>query len=137
MRLDEVVGVFATKGETRVTPRFVRFLIANKLMASPGGSRTRPEYGDGHVAQIRRYLALRDRGLSVADIGKLAATEANETVELRVAPGVALLIVPHLLDRASPPSPDAVAALVSEVLATLFAETQPADEKHGDQDHAA
>lgn len=131
MRLDEIVGAFEGEGETRVTPRFVRFLISNRLMSSPGGSRTRPEYGDAHLAQIRRYLALRDRGLSVADIQRLATAEADDAVELRIAPGVALLIVPHLLDKASPPSPDAVAALVSEVLATLSE-----DRKDGDKDHA-
>ena len=70
----------ATSG---VAERQIRYLITEGFVPSPRGSRTRPEYGDDHLAAIRHYAQLREKGFRPAAI-KLLQEERYP-----VAPGLA------------------------------------------------
>lgn len=81
------------------TPRQIRYLIAEGIIPSPAGSRTRPEYGQAQLDAVRRYQALRGRGMKLSEIRALLLTEhlARDGGEFALAPGVVLTIDPALL----------------------------------------
>ncbi len=106
-------------GDPRVTPRFVRFLIAEGLLPGPAGGRTYATYGDPHLAGIRRYLRLRDMGLSVGAIKALAAGAAPDAVAVDLAPGLTLTVHPAALT--APPDPVCLATRIAEALSDLMA----------------
>ena len=47
---------------TGLTPRQIRYLIAEGFMPPPTGGRTYAEYGDEHTTAIRRYVRLKELG---------------------------------------------------------------------------
>lgn len=83
-----------TAADPRVNPRFVRFLIAEGVIPAPSGGRTYATYGADHLHGIRRYLRLRDAGLSVAAIRLLAAGHVPAQLAVALAPGVTLTLRP-------------------------------------------
>jgi MerR family copper efflux transcriptional regulator len=82
----------ASAKDERVTARFVRFLIAEGVMAPPRGGRANAEYGDDHLAAIRRYLQLRDLGLTASRTKEVVAGAAVGPVPIFIAPGLTLLV---------------------------------------------
>jgi hypothetical protein len=79
------------KEREQVSPRFVRFLIGNGLIAGARGIRSKPEYGDDHVEGIRSYLAMRRIGLPVAAIRAMLHDE-TDVVTVELARGVVLTV---------------------------------------------
>ena len=101
-------------GDARLNPRFVRFLIAERILPSPAGSRTRPDYGEEHIRRCRAYFFLRDHGFSVEQIRLLAADEAEGVYPIQIAPGVVL----HLDAKQStgPPDVEVIAQVIHAAL---------------------
>ncbi|HLY56992.1 MAG TPA: helix-turn-helix domain-containing protein [Stellaceae bacterium] len=106
-----------------LTPRHVRFLIAEGFVPPPRGGRATASYGEDHVAAILRYQRLREAGLPPAAIRVVMASDGG--VPLPVAPGVALLLNPDNLDSALDSA--AAADRVREILDAFLKE-----KNHGD-----
>jgi MerR family transcriptional regulator, copper efflux regulator len=102
--------------QVRVTERQVRYLIAEGFMPPPRGGRANADYGDDHVAAIRRYNRLRELGFPPAAIKLLL--EAREGAPFTIAPGVTLVVDPNLLGSGSPPGPliERIAKLLTDLL---------------------
>ena len=100
----------------RVTERQVRYLIAEGFMPAPRGGRATADYGEDHVAAIRRYNRLRELGFPPAAIKLLL--QAREGAPFPVAPGLTLVVDPNLLGSGKPPGPlvERIAKLLTEVL---------------------
>ena len=88
---------------TGITERHVRFLIAEGFMPPPRGGRSNADYGEDHVAAIRRYGQLRDLGFPPAAIKLLL--DAREGAPFPVAPGITLVVDPALLGSGEPVDP--------------------------------
>jgi MerR family copper efflux transcriptional regulator len=100
----------------RVTERQVRYLIAEGFIPAPRGGRANADYGDDHVAAIRRYARLRDLGFPPAAIKLLL--DAREGAPFVVAPGVTLVVDPNLLGSGTRPGPliERIAKLLTDLL---------------------
>jgi len=101
---------------TRVTERQVRYLIAEGFVPSPRGGRANADYGDDHVAAIRRYNRLRELGFPPAAIKLLL--QAREGAPFAVAPGLTVVVEPELLGSGRPAGPliERIAKLLTELL---------------------
>jgi MerR family transcriptional regulator, copper efflux regulator len=101
---------------TRVTERQVRYLIAEGFIPPPRGGRATADYGDDHVAAIRRYDRLRELGFPPAAIKLLL--QAREGAPFVVAPGITLVVDPNLLGSGTRPGPllERIAKLLTELL---------------------
>ena len=110
---------------TRVTERQVRYLIAEGFIPSPRGGRANADYGEDHVAAIRRYEKLRELGFPPAAIKLLL--QAREGAPFTIAPGVTLVIDPNLLGSG------ARAAPLIERAAKLLTELLKDDKPHADR----
>src|SRR5689334_13229742 len=97
---------------TGVAERQIRYLIAERFVPSPRGSRAKPEYGEDHVAAIRRYTLLRDKGFPPAAI-KLLLEDRHPVV-----PGVDLVVDRSLLGNRSDVAPivEQISRLLTELL---------------------
>ena len=62
MRLTELIA------RTGIAERQVRYLISEGFIPSPSGGRSNADYGEAHVAGIRRYMRLRELGFPPAAI---------------------------------------------------------------------
>lgn len=115
---------------TGIPERQIRYLIAEGFMPAPHGGRSNADYGDDHVAAIRRYTRLRDLGFPPAAI-KLLLDGVQEGVPLTVAPGITLVIDPDLLGKVTDVGPviKRVAALFSDLL------KEKIHEPDGDDNH--
>jgi MerR family copper efflux transcriptional regulator len=115
---------------TGITERHVRFLIAEGFMPSPRGGRANADYGEDHVAAIRRYGQLRALGFPPAAIKLLL--EAREGAPFSVASGITLVVDPNLLGSGEPVEPlvDRLRTLLSD----LFMEPQDVDTECGRPD---
>jgi MerR family copper efflux transcriptional regulator len=109
--------LLAAAGDERVTPRFVRFLVAEGVIPSPRGGRANADYGDDHVGGIRRYLRLRDLGLSASRVKGIVAGSAAGEIPVPIAPGLTLMVDPGKL--AAPPSSEAIAAGIAEAVGLI------------------
>jgi len=100
----------------RVTERQVRYLIAEGFIPAPRGGRANADYGDDHVAAIRRYARLRELGFPPAAIKLLL--DAREGAPFPVAPGVTLVVDPNLLGSGTRPDPliERIAKLLTDLL---------------------
>ena len=100
----------------RVTERQVRYLIAEGFIPAPRGGRANADYGDDHVAAIRRYTRLRELGFPPAAIKLLL--DAREGAPFVVAPGITLVIDPNLLGSGTRPGPliERIARLLTDLL---------------------
>lgn len=101
---------------SRVTERQVRYLIAEGFVPAPRGGRATAEYGEDHVAAIRRYNRLRELGFPPAAIKLLL--QAREGAPFAVAPGLTLVIDPDLLGSGQQPDPliERIAKLLTDLL---------------------
>ncbi|MGB6538888.1 MAG: helix-turn-helix domain-containing protein [Xanthobacteraceae bacterium] len=108
---------------TRVTERQVRYLIAEGFMPAPRGGRANADYGEDHVAAIRRYNRLRDLGFPPAAIKLLL--QAREGAPFAVAPGLTLVVDPDLLGCGTNPAP--LIGRVTKLLTELLKDTENAD----------
>src|SRR5207244_1601997 len=88
------------------------------------GGRATADYGEDHVAAIRRYTRLHELGFPPAAIKLLL--EAREGAPFPVAPGITLIVDPGLLGSGAEAGPlvERIAKLITDpVHATLFALT--------------
>jgi DNA-binding transcriptional MerR regulator len=101
---------------TRVTERQVRYLVAEGFIPPPRGGRATADYGDDHVAAIRRYDRLRELGFPPAAIKLLL--QAREGAPFVVAPGITLVVDPNLLGSGTCAGPliERIAKLLTELL---------------------
>ena len=104
----------AAARDERVTPRFVRFLIAEGVIPPPRGGRAHADYGDDHIAGIRRYLELRDLGLSAARTKEIVAGTADGGIPVSIAKGLTLIVDQDKI--AGPLRPEEIAARVAAVV---------------------
>jgi DNA-binding transcriptional MerR regulator len=107
----------------RVTERQVRYLIAEGFIPAPRGGRANAEYGDDHVAAIRRYTRLRELGFPPAAIKLLL--DAREGAPFVVAPGITLVVDPSLLGSGTRPGP--LVERIAKLLTDLLKEQDHAD----------
>ena len=103
---------------TAIPERQVRYLIAEGFVPAPRGGRANADYGDDHVAAIRRYVRLRDLGFPPAAIKLLL--QAKEGVPLVVAPGVTLVVDPNLIGSGAESGP--LVERIQDLLADLLKE---------------
>jgi DNA-binding transcriptional MerR regulator len=89
MRMNELTDL------TGIAERQVRYLIAEGFIPPPRGGRANADYGEDHVAAIRRYIRLRDLGFPPAAIKLLL--QAREGAPIPVAPGITLVVDPNLI----------------------------------------
>ena len=108
---------------TAVPERQVRYLIAEGFVPAPRGGRANADYGDDHVAAIRRYVRLRDLGFPPAAIKLLL--QAKEGAPFVVAPGVTLVVDPNLIGSGADSGP--LVERIQEILADLLKETSSND----------
>jgi MerR family transcriptional regulator, copper efflux regulator len=80
---------------TGTPERQIRYMIAGGFVPPPEGGRAYADYGDDHVAAIRRYLKLRQQGFPPQAIKVLLA--GGKTAPFPVMPGITLQIDPELL----------------------------------------
>ncbi len=94
----------------------MRYLIAEGFIPPPRGGRATADYGDDHVAAIRRYDRLRELGFPPAAIKLLL--QAREGAPFAVAPGITLVVDPNLLGSGTRPGPliERIAKLLTELL---------------------
>ena len=89
MRMNELTDL------TGIAERQVRYLIAEGFIPPPRGGRANADYGEDHVAAVRRYVRLRDLGFPPAAIKLLL--QAREGAPIPVAPGITLVVDPDLI----------------------------------------
>jgi len=89
MRMNELTDL------SGIAERQVRYLIAEGFIPPPRGGRANADYGEDHVAAIRRYVRLRDLGFPPAAIKLLL--QAREGAPIPVAPGITLVVDPDLI----------------------------------------
>jgi DNA-binding transcriptional MerR regulator len=115
---------------TGTPERQIRYLIAEGFMPPPRGGRANAEYGDDHVAAIRRYTRLRDLGFPPAAIKLLL--EGRQGVPFPVAPGITLVIDPDLLGSGADTRPlvDRIKTLLADQLEKDFSHEHDCAAKH-------
>jgi len=109
---------------TGTPERQIRYMIAEGFVPPPRGGRAHADYGDDHVVAIRRYTALRQRGLPPQAIRVLLAS--GTTAPFPVAPGISLHVDPQLVGVRM--DVDALVDRIRHVLSDVFME--PTDAKH-------
>lgn len=99
-----------------VTPRQIRYLIAEEFIPPPTGGRAHARYGSKHVSAIERYKRLRRLGFTPASIRVLL--DAREGAPFPVVPGVTLIVDPDLVASGIEPEPllERIADLLPEIL---------------------
>jgi MerR family transcriptional regulator, copper efflux regulator len=115
---------------TGVPERQIRYLIAEKFIPPPRGGRAHAEYGDDHVAAIRRYSRMRELGFPPAAIKLLL--QSGEGAPFPVAPGVTLVVDPELIGCGAPIEP--LAMRIVELLTDLLKDTSNAPNSSADHD---
>jgi MerR family copper efflux transcriptional regulator len=110
MRMNELTDL------TGIAERQVRYLIAEGLIPPPRGGRANADYGEDHVAAIRRYSRLRELGFPPAAIKLLL--QAKEGAPIPVGPGVTLVVDPSLIGSGTEVRPlaDRIVKLLRELL---------------------
>jgi DNA-binding transcriptional MerR regulator len=101
---------------TGVAERQVRYLIAEGFIPPPRGGRANADYGEDHVAAIRRYVRLRELGFPPAAIKLLL--HAKEGAPFPVGHGVTLVIDPAVIGSGADPGPigKRIVKLLTELL---------------------
>lgn len=118
---------------TGVTERQVRYMITEGFMPPPRGGRATADYGDDHVAAIRRYGQLKALGFPPAAIKILL--KAREGAPFPVADGITLVVAPDIVGSGHDPAPilERLAALLPDILK----ETPDADDPDDATDQSA
>ena len=99
-----------------VAPRQVRYLIAEEFIPPPTGGRAHASYGKEHIDAMRRYLRLKELGLSPAAIRVLL--QSRQGAPFPVASGVTLVIAPELIGSGAPAEP--LLARIGELLPEIL-----------------
>jgi MerR family copper efflux transcriptional regulator len=101
---------------TGIAERQIRYLIAEGFVPAPRGGRSNADYGDEHVAAIRRYTRLRALGFPPAAIKLLL--EGGQGAPFTVAPGITLVVDPGLLGSGADAAPllERIAVLLTDLL---------------------
>jgi MerR family transcriptional regulator, copper efflux regulator len=102
--------------QTGITARQVRFLIAEGFVPPPSGATANADYGDQHVAAIRRYQYLHGLGYPPAAIKLLF--QSPGVIPIKVAPGITLNVEPALFQRNL--NLDRTLKKISRILSELF-----------------
>lgn len=89
--------------EVGVTPRQVRYMIAEGFVPPPVGGRAHASYGEEHVEAIRKYMHLRGLGVTPASIRALM--RAKERVPIPVADEITLFVPRDLIASGEPVEP--------------------------------
>lgn len=110
-------------GLTGMPERQIRYMIAEGFVPPPRGGRAHADYGEDHVAAIRRYDALRKRGLPPQAIRVIL--EAGTAVPFPVCPGITLHVDPQLLGVRM--DAEAVLDRIRDLVGGLFEEPTDAD----------
>lgn len=110
MRLTELIA------QTGIAERQVRYLISEGFIPHPEGGRANADYGEAHVAGIRRYTRLRELGFPPAAIKLLLG--AREGTPFPVVPGITLVVSPELVasGAAVEPLAEQITALLTKIL---------------------
>lgn len=113
--------------EVGETGRQIRYLIAERCVPKPGGSRSRPHYGHEHVEAVRRFQSLRER-YKTSEIRAILAAErlARDGGRIEIAPGLELVIDASILAR-HPPPPKEIGNVVAALLEDIIANISPKD----------
>ncbi|MBB6125041.1 helix-turn-helix domain-containing protein [Sphingobium subterraneum] len=120
LKFDDLVRI------TGITPRQIRYLIAEGFVPSATGGRTYATYSDVHVTAIRRYDRLRSLGFPPAAIRLLL--EAREGIPVPIADGLTLVIAPDLIGRGGDVA--GMAAKAAAKVEELLSEGLDDDRKH-------
>jgi len=115
MKFDDLVSA------TGVTPRQIRYLIAEGFVPPPTGGRTYATYDQAHVTAVARYERLRDLGFPPAAIRILL--NAREGIPVPLASGVTLVIAPELIGSGADAAP--IVAAVTARLEAILAREPP------------
>lgn len=115
---------------TGTAERQVRYLIAEGFVPPPRGGRSNADYGDDHVAAIRRYMRLRDLGFPPAAIKLLL--QAQEGAPFPIAPGITLVVAPDLLATGAPVEP--LVEHIRRILTELLKEQPHATDRNPEND---
>lgn len=113
MRMNDLTAL------TGIAERQVRYLIAEGFIPPPRGGRSNADYGEDHVAAIRRYSRLRELGFPPAAIKLLL--QAKEGTPLPIAPGITLVVDPALIGSGTDAGP--LAERIVKLLNELLGET--------------
>lgn len=106
MTLTELVARLQEKYDLRITPRQVRFLVAEEFCPSPTGGRKFARYGEKHLAAIVRYYRLRDLGFTPAAIRSLYLSGAGFPFPLgKRIKGITVVIEKERLGSGEPVEP--------------------------------
>lgn len=89
--------------EVGITPRHIRFLIAEGLCPPPAGGRRFAEYGEEHLTAIRRHQYLKKLGFPLAAIKRLR--KAKYGFPFPVADGITLVVAPERIGAGDPVEP--------------------------------
>lgn len=110
MRLTELIAL------TGIAERQVRYLISEGFIPGPSGGRANAEYGDDHVAGIRRYMRLRELGFPPAAIKLLL--DAREGTPFPIVPGITLLVSADMVASGAAVEPlvQRIDAVLTEIL---------------------
>lgn len=111
---------------TGTPERQIRYMIAEGFVPPPTGGRAYADYGDDHVAAIRRYATLRGQGFPPQAIKVLLA--GGKTAPFPVMPGVKLHIDPLLLGAGV--DADALASRIRKVVEAVFKDEPDAEHQH-------
>lgn len=115
---------------TGISERQVRYLIAEGFIPPPRGGRANADYGDDHVAAIRRYTRLRELGFPPSAIRLLLQSRAG--APFPVAPGITLVVDPELI--AGGGSVEPLVDRVRRILDDILMETNRASDSAPDHD---
>lgn len=136
MRRDDLLQrVREQKPGEDISPRLLRYLIAEGVVEPPQGPDHAAEYTDRHIAQFCSYFALKEQGYSLRQMSALRCASdaaippaaacrdgdrflAGSLPPVRVSPGVYLSIAPRELTE--PVDPDAVAKQVRAFLESIL-----------------
>jgi DNA-binding transcriptional MerR regulator len=114
---------------TGTPERQIRYMIAEGFVPPPSGGRAYADYGDDHVAAIRRYLSLRQQGFPPQAIKVLIA--GGTTAPFPVLPGITLHVDPDLLGQ--PMDQEALLDRLRHLVGAVFKELPDAKPSHADR----
>ena len=106
--------------------RQIRYMIAEGFVPPPEGGRANADYGESHVAAIRRYSVLRRHGLPPQAIKVLLA--GGLSAPFTVVPGIALHVDPELVGQMV--DIGALLDRISDVVSDVFKEQTHVPRQH-------
>ncbi|MDX2308300.1 MAG: helix-turn-helix domain-containing protein [Hyphomicrobium sp.] len=102
--------------------RQIRYMIAEGFVPPPSGGRATADYGEEHVAAIRRYASLRQQGFPPQAIRVLI--HGGMSAPFPIAPGIALHVDPDAVGQRQ--DIEVLLDRISRALHTVFREPSDA-----------